>query len=463
MRTLSYSVSTLVLASILSACATTDVESVRGKAAIEAKASLPDLPMNWQTVATEVGDVDVGWVAVFNDLVLSGLVAEAQANNRQLQVAAANVDRAQALARQAGAALSPQLGLSAGGGASGNLDGASLGNLNLGLQASWELDIWGRIQSGEQAAFESAEAARADYTYSQHSLAAAVSRAYFLAIEAKRQLELTQKIVDVLDDTRNIVQVQFDNGVANQQDLSLINSDVASARDSFEAAKGAGRNALRSLEVLLGRYPGADIDVRNSLPPIPAPPGAGIPSEILERRPDLVAAERRIASRINTVYQDKAAKLPSISLSSSLGGSSSALSSLLSPTNLAWKAASNLLLPISDGGRADAQVDLATADQRAAVATYAQTALQAFSEVETTLDAGVVLRNREIALTEAAKEAEIALNIAQLRFDEGETDLLNVLQIQQRLFSAEANQIAIERAQLDQFVSLNLALGGEWN
>ena len=283
-----------------------------------------------------------------------------------------------------------------------------------------------------------------------------------MAIEASRQQELAEKIVAALDETQRIVQLQYDNGLANQQDLSLVKSDAASARDSLAAAQGGRRDALRALELLLGRYPGADIDVRKTLPSTPRAPGAGIPSEILERRPDLVAAERRIAASINNVNQAKAAKLPSLSLSGSFGGSSSGLSSLLSPGNLAWQAASSLLVPIADGGARDAQIEVNTAEQKAAVAQYAQAALTAFGEVESALDSGVVLRQREDALNESVIEAEKALKVAQLRFDEGESDLLDVLQIQQRLFGAEASQIAIERAQLDQFVALNLALGGDW-
>ena len=462
MRFLKITVSLLAIIGFQAGCASTDVESVRNEAKVAATLSLPSMENSWRAAQEKIGEIDVAWVERFRDKTLSRLVDEAQENNRDLQAAAANVERAQALAKQAGAALSPQLGLSAGGGGSGNLDGQSGGNINLGVQASWELDIWGKVRSGSQAAYESEQAAEADYIYSQHSLAAGVARAYFIAIDAGRQEELSEKIVGALGETQRIVQLQYDNGLANQQDLSLVNSDSAKARDSLLAAQGGKRDALRALELLLGRYPGADIEVRTSLPNVPPAPGAGVPSEILERRPDLIAAERRIAASINGVNQAKAAKLPSISLSGSFGGSSNALSSLLNPVNLAWQAASSLLVPIADGGAGNAQIDVASAEQKAAVASYAQAALTAFGEVESALDSGVVLRQREEALGESVSEAEKALQVAQLRFDEGESDLLDVLTIQQRLFGAEASLIAIERAQLDQFVALNLALGGDW-
>ncbi len=462
MRILKSTVSALAVVTMLSACATDTSEIVRAEARNEGRQSLPSTPISWQMAQYSVGNVNVAWIARIGDETLSNLVEEAQVNNRDLQAAAANVERSQALAKQANAALSPQLNLTAGTGGSGNLDGQSGGNFNLGLQASWELDIWGKLRDGKQAAYDSLQAAEADYTFSQFSLAAGVARSYFIAIEANRQENLANKIVETVNETQRIVQLQYDNGLANQQDLSLVKSDAATARDSLLAAQNGKRDALRALELLLGRYPGADIDIRKTLPNVPAAPGAGVPSELLERRPDLIAAERRIAASINGLNQAKAAKLPTLALSGAFGGSSNELSNLLSPTNLAWQAASSLLVPVIDGGARNAQIDLSTAEQKAAVASYAQAALTAFGEVEGALDSGFVLRQREEALRDSVNGAQKALNVAQLRFDEGETDLIDVLTIQQRLFGAEANLIAIERAQLDQFVALNLALGGDW-
>ena len=189
---------------------------------------------------------------------------------------------------------------------------------------------------------------------------------------------------------------------------------------------------------------------------------AGVPSQLLERRPDLVAAERQVAAAFNSVDQAKAAQLPAISLTSSIGGSSDQLANLINPTNLAWTAAGNLVAPLFDGGLRKAQVEEANADQKQAIAAYGQAALEAFQEVETSLDQNVVLRGREEALAESASEANKALNIAQIRYNEGESDLLDVLTIQQRVFTADSNYVSIERERLDEWVTLNLALGGNW-
>ena len=445
----------------LAACASI---TSREEAGAAARASLPDTAEAWAEAQADAGAVQVGWVDAIGDPVLSSLVREAQANNKDLQAAAANVDRAWALARQAGAALEPSVSLTADATRGGVLEGSSQAprGSNVGLALNWELDVWGRIRSGQQAAAASAEAAEADYLFSQYSLAAAVARAYFLSIEAGRQVDVAQKSLDALTETDRIVRVQYDNGMATSQDVALSRSDLAATRSTLAAAQASQRAALRSLEVLLGRYPSADVAVEAGLPQTPGLPPAGLPSDMLERRPDLVSAERQVAASFNSLDQAKAARLPAISLTSTIGGASDQLANTLSPSNLAWTAAGNLVAPLLDGGLRAAQVDEASAEQRQAIAAYGQAALNAFEEVETSLDQNVVLRDREAALREAAEEVNNALDVAQVRYNEGETDLLDVLIIQQRVFTADSNLVSIERERLDEWVTLNLALGGSW-
>ncbi len=445
----------------LTACASITSREEAGGAA---RASLQDIPAAWAAAQESVGDVQVGWIDPFQDETLTKLVREAQANNKNLQSAAANVERSWALARQAGAALKPTVDLTAGGARSGIVDSRTpdASTVNLGLQVNWELDVWGRIRSGQQAAAETAESVEADFRFSQHSLAASVARAYFLAIEAGLLADVTRKSLKALTETNRIVTVQYKHGMASSQDLALSKSDLATAQATLVAAEGSQRDALRALEVLLGRYPGADLTVRTSLPKTPPAPPAGLPSEILERRPDIVAAERQVAAAFNRLDEAKAARLPRISLTSNIGGSSNQLGNLLSPTNVAWTVGGNLVAPLFDGGARRTQVEISTAAQKQAVADYGQAALNAFKELETSLDQSVVLRERDAALNQAAGQARKAFGIAQLRYNEGETDLLDLLTIQRRVFTAESNHIGVERARLDQWVNLNLALGGSW-
>lgn len=422
-----------------------------------------DTPDLWAQAAN-TADIEVAWLDSFKDHTLTKLVEEAQANNKDLQATLARVEQARALAIQAGATLKPSVGLSAGGSRSGNLESSSANrdSVNLGLQVSWEIDVWGRVRAGKRAAAASYEAVLADYESAQLSIAASTAKAYFAAIETKRQAQVLEQSLKALQETERIVTAQHEDGLVTGQDIALTRSDLASTRDSLIAIKASQRDASRSIEFLLGRYPSAELDVKAKLPTPPTIPAAGLPSELLERRPDIIAAERRVAAAFNSIAQAKAARLPSLSLSGTLGGSSDALSDLLDSQNVAWQAGANLLAPIVDGGTRRAQVDIATAEQQQATAAYGQVALKAFSEVEQYLDQGAVLTEREAALRIAFEEAEKAYEIAKFRHEEGETDLLDRLTIQQRVIAAESNLVSVQRLLLDQRINLNLALGGDW-
>ena len=447
----------------LTACATPSVEQVESDVSQAAQQQVPATPAQWQ-MAAESGEVQAGWVDSFNDPELTALVIEAQENNRELAAAAANVDRAWALARQAGAALVPSLAVTGGGVRSGSPSGSvpTSSNLSLGAQVSWEADVWGRIRSGQRAAVAGAQAVEADFRSAQESLAAATAKAYFTAIEANIQADIARETVKILEEMKRIVTVQYDNGTASAQDISLARSDLASARERLTTVESSFRDSVRALEVLIGRYPGATLELRESLPAAPPPPPAGLPSELLERRPDIVAAERRVAAAFNATNQARAARLPTISLTGNASTASNSLSSLLDSSNVGWSAGINLLAPIFDGGVLRENVTIANAEQEQSLAAYGQAATNAFRELESGLDQGVVVQLRIDDLQEASQEAGEAFRIARLRYEEGEEALLNVLTIQQRGISSRSSLSIAERLLLEQRVNLNLALGGGW-
>lgn len=445
-------------------CATPSREAVDAQAARAIETQVPDVPGEWRSAA-DTDPIQINWIESFDDATLVELVQEAQTHNRNLANAAARVDRARALARQAGAQLTPDIGLSAGANRSARLRGAGAAattGLAAGLDVSWEADVWGRVRSGVRAAEDSARAVAADYRFAQYSVAANTATAYFTAIEANLQAEIARDTLRVLSETNRIVKAQYDDGMTSAQDLALAQADLATARERVVALEGAQRNSLRALELLLGRYPGADISVRTTLPAVPATPPAGVPSDLLERRPDVVAAERQVAAAFNAVNQAQAARLPTLSLTGTIGGASDSLSSLLSPSNIAWRLGTNLLAPIFDGGRRREAVNIATAEQTQALAQYGDVALRAFAETETALDQGVALEQRLNELKEATHQASNAYRIAELRYKEGETNLLDLLTIQQRVIAARSTLSSVQRLLLEQRVNLNLALGGSW-
>jgi NodT family efflux transporter outer membrane factor (OMF) lipoprotein len=464
MRVPSRSLFLVSFAGFLAACGVTPTqEQVELDVDQATQQQVPEPPEQWN-LAAESNVVQAGWVESFTDPELTALVIEAQENNRDLAAAAANVDRAWALARRAGATLIPSVSGTGGAVRTGSPSGSVSTNntLTLGAQVSWEADVWGRIRSGQGAAVAGAQAVEADFRFAQESLAAATAKAYFTAIEANLQAEIARETVRILQETQRIVNVQYENGMASAQDISLSRSDLALARERQTTLESSYRDAVRALEVLIGRYPGAVLELRETLPATPQSPPAGLPSELLERRPDLVAAERRVAAAFNATNQSRAARLPTISLTGNASAASSSLSSLLDSSNVAWTAGTNLLAPIFDGGTLRENVNITTAEQEQALALYGQAAISAFQEVETSLDQGEVVQKRIVDLQEAAREAEEAFRIARLRYEEGEEDLLTVLTIQQRGISSKSSLSIAERLQLEQRVNLNLALGGSW-
>ncbi len=459
---------------LLSACAVITLISctssnVQDEESIDAKLAghTTFTPQTWATKVDESQRENarqIDWLEAFKDTLLSDYVAQALSNNQDLIAASANVERAKALAVQAGAQLKPQVNLGFASTGSGAASGSipEMSNQALSAQLNWEVDLWGRISAGQRAAVASAEAAAADYKYAQHSLAAATAKTYFASVEAGQQTAILKGILSSLEETSRIVNVQYKNGLASAQDLALTKSDLAATREQLIALKASQREALRALEVLLGQYPKGDITVNKLLPLLPAMPPPGVPSEILERRPDLIASERRVAAAFNAVKQAKAARLPQLSLTSNIGGASNSLENITDPTNIVWQVAGNLLAPIFDGGTRRAQVDIATAEQKQALASYAQTALNAFSEVETNLDLASTLTEREKELGIALQEAQKAYHIMQLKYKEGEISLIDLLTMQQRVLSANSNKLSVQGLALEQRVNLFLALGGDW-
>ncbi|WP_298309217.1 efflux transporter outer membrane subunit [uncultured Erythrobacter sp.] len=452
----------VAMVGIISGCTTVRAVNDERAATLTAE-STPIAPDHWTSVRERVGEVDVGWIAAFNDPTLTALVEEAQRNNRNLQAAAASVRRANALVRQAGAPLLPAVGASTDATRTEIIDGpGSNSRYSVGLQVTYEVDLWGRIEAGQAAAIASAQAAEADYVFAQYSIAASVARTYFLVIESREQAAVASGIVDALTEIFRIVELRYQYGFASEFDVSLAEADLQSARDSLAAAQNGEIEALRALEALVGRYPAGLLDTADRLPALPHEPGAGLTSELLERRPDIIAAERDVAAALNSLSIARAARLPSLSLSSSIGGASSELENVLDPANIAWTIAGNLLAPIFQGGALDAQVDIAQADVDATVAIYADAAINAFTEVESALDRGVFLRERRGALELAADRSRNALRLSNLQYGQGEIDLFDVLGVQQRVFGAESSLLSLRRAQLNQYIELSLALGGDW-
>lgn len=415
------------------------------------------IPPEWQAGADAGALQADGWLASFNDPALTALVTEALVHNADLQVAAARVEQAGGMLRVASAGLLPSLSLP--GTYSGDSGGG--GGLNaIFLNASLELDVWGRVRYGKAAAKAEAEAAEADFGYARQSLAATVAKSWYLAIEAELQRALTDDALRAANELHRIAGERFRIGVGDEGAVAEAAANVGSTADKLRQTVQARDEALRALELLLGRYPSAEIAIAPALAPMPGPLPAGLPSQLLERRPDVIAAELRVAAAFNRVGEAKAARLPRISLTAGLSSISSDLVVLKDRDNPKFGFGANLFAPLFQGGALQAQVDISNAEQKQAMAEYALIAQRSFGEVENALGAEISLREREQLLVGNITDNERALEIAKVQYRVGKVDLRTVQQRELALVSARTTLLRVRTDRLAQRANLFLALGG---
>jgi NodT family efflux transporter outer membrane factor (OMF) lipoprotein len=418
------------------------------------------VPAQWTATGAASGAVLDNWLATFRDDQLAAAVTDAIAHNADLQVGAARVEQAQLYARLAGAKLYPSVDLLARGG--GKLSGDSSGLQGAALTASWELDLWGRVRYGRAAAAADADSARADFEYARQSIAAQVAKTWFLTTEAAMQANLARVSIQSSEELVRLAESRAKVGAGNEQEVYEARAAVGTYRDALRQIELAEQQSLRALEILLGRYPAAAAKVTARLPQQPGAVPGGLPSELLERRPDVIAAERRVAAAFNRVHEAKAARLPKISLTTGVSAVSSELFLLKERDNPIWNFGANLLAPIFTGGALKTQVEIRTAEQRQALAAYAAVGLRAFGEVESALAAEIAARDRETILAETLGANQRALELVQTQFKVGSTDLRFVTHRQLSLSATEAALLRVQAEQRVQRVNLHLALGGNF-
>lgn len=416
------------------------------------------VPPQWAGAPTAPGEVAKGWLGQFNDPELERLVAEAIVHNPDLQLAAARVEAAEASARAAGAALYPQVNLLGRGG--GKMGGDSTGLQGIGLFASWEIDLWGRVRAGRAAATAQYEATALEHQYARESIAALVAKSWFLAREAAVQRAIAADMVQSAQSLTDLSRERVRVGKADELEVSQAEASVLSYRDVELQADTARLNALRAIEILAGRYPSASVQPGVTLPALPAAVPAGLPSQLLERRPDVQAAERRVAMAFYRTQEAQAARLPTISLTANVSSVSSELFVLKNRDNPVWSAGGSLLAPIFNAGALQAQVDVRTAEQKAAIAEYARVGSRAFGEVESALSTAFNLDTRADVLARAVRANESALGYTRVRYDVGSGDLRGVQQQLLALHAARTTLVHVQAERLIQRVNLHLALGG---
>jgi len=420
------------------------------------------------------------WWQEFGDETLNTLVADALTHNHDLTAAAARVLEARALHGGSQSALWPTIEI--GGTAARNKSSEELvfgptalySNLfDASATGRYEADLWGRLSRGKEAALATLMASEQDRRAVAQSLIAEVVRTWLTIRELHLQVLLTERTVGNFQHNLSTVSERYRRGLVSPLDVHLASQNLAAAQAVDPVFHQQLSEAKRRLEILVGRYPAGAIqasDLDNAdgfldaeiMPaPLAAVP-AGLPSELLDRRPDLQAAEQRLHSAVARIGEAKGALYPRLSLTASAGTKSREFADLFtSPTDV-WSLAGNLFMPLINRGATKAQIKAAEARAQRATASYRKAVLTAFGEVENALDQDIYQAQQEVHLTDSAKYAQRSVELAQDRYRRGLDNLLVTLESQRRLFNAESQLLTTQRVRRTARVNLIVALGGPW-
>lgn len=455
MKILSNSVSVLVLAFALGACATTPPPTVKPE----------DMPKAYQAPAPDSDkQVSADWWKSFDSKELTAFIDEAHTGNLDIATAAARLEEAQAQAGTATSALFPSVSVTGSAGQDGKHGTKPTNSFGLNGAASYELDVWGENFNGYRAGREGARAALYYQDTTLITTDASVANAYFTVLALRERIDVARKNVEAAKRILAITQAKVSNGVLSNLELAQQTATVLGEEATIPALEEKEREGLNALAILLGRMPGTLKVEAASLENLAAPPvQAGMPATLLTRRPDIKQAESNLMAAHADLDAARAAFLPGVSLSAGGGWSKSVMTGLISPQTLAWNLGASVVQTIFDGGRLTSSRDYYKGREHELLASYRSAVLSALSDTETQLGSVSAYSDQERLTTEEVKNAQEAFRISELQYREGVVDLLTVLQAQQTLFSAQDSLIQIKLSRLQSGVGLYRALGGGWD
>lgn len=427
------------------------------------------IPASWSSeTASSTWPADDWWQS-YDSVPLEHLMQRARAGNLDLASAASRLLQADAQLRQSGAALLPQLGAGVSANRSDSL--RSDGNGDTGrdiysatLNASYEVDFWGRNRALVNSARANLQASQFDSATLALSIDASVASTWFQLLENQRRLTLARDSLSIAEQVLELVEARYRYGAADSLEVSQQRTLVAQLQAALPGLEQSSLQLRNSLALLLGTSPDAVLPTPGSLEQIQPPEiGAGLPIELLTRRPDIRASEARLVAANADLTAARAALLPGIQLTGQFGAQSLALSGLLSNPASAWSLAAGLTQPIFQGGRLRAQVDLSEARQEELLIDYRRTLLTALGDVDTALGAVQQARIRHGFLQQANTEAELAFNLAETRYRAGAITLQTLLDTQRTWYQSQDNLVQQRSGWLQATVDLYRALGGGWS
>ncbi len=416
----------------------------------------------WQRAAVSEAVPDTRWWEVFDDEELNRLMLALDASNPSLEQAQARYQQAQANLRQTRSGFFPQLDLSSSAGRSGNQGGVD-NSYSLSANAAWEVDVWGRIRRETESGTAATQASKADMAATRLSLQSTLAQTYirYRALEATERLLM--QTVEAYARSLQINQVRVQAGYSPLSDAASARSQLENARTSLLAQARQKALLFHSLAVLTGQPPANfALQAGASWPEQPAIPTA-IPTALLTQRPDITAAERRMAQANAQIGVAQAAWLPSFSLSASGGYRAAQLSDWFSAPAQFWSLGPALALSLFDAGGRAARVDAAKADYLLQVAAYRESVLTAIREVEDALAEVYGLEQEQASNARSLQAARESLVLMQNQFEAGLVDYLSLAQVETNLLSVERNELDLASERMQAAIRLLVALGGGWD
>ena len=437
------------------------------------------LPSSYQS-KLDVIDSDTNWIKeISKDGKLEKLIEEVLLNNWDFKKAATNVQRAAANAKISASKKYPKfsgglggartersfLGFPFGGDqesseARPRVSKSLFSSYGMSLDMNWEIDLWGRMRTGQEALIAEFEASSSELRGFKSSLAGQTAKIWFALLGAKEQEELAKRSLASFKKTQRMLRDAFDAGNGAASQIRLAASDVEVAVALLEQRKAQVRAAARQLEILLGRYPGGVIKASGGLPRMPPPPPPGIPSDLLNRRTDIIAAERRLAAADRRIKEAKLALFPQISLTGSRGTTSEKLRDLTDSAFGVWNIGGQAGQQFFRAGEVLANVKLRQIMKTEAYIDYQSEVLEALREVETCLDNEVILRNRWNALVLAEDNLIEAYKRSVEEYRGGIGTSTNLLLTQRQMLSVSSQVLEMRRIRLENRINLHLTLGG---
>lgn len=409
---------------------------------------------------------DAGWWHSFGSPELNQLIERAFAGSPDLLVAAERVFQAEQQVRVAGASLFPSLNLSGSTGERRADDGDARNrseSTSAGLNIRYEVDLWGRVRAAQEEAAASYQATAYEYDSARLSLASTVATTWFRLVALEEQLRVARDNLAIAERTEEIVDARYRNGAASLAELLRQQTAVLNQRASLEPIALEYRQTRSALAVLVGTSPlGFEVSSPQSLMDLALPMvDAGLPADLLTRRPDLASAEAQLQAADANLAQARSAWLPSVSLGLDAGVSTASLASLANPVEtLGWTL--SLAQNLFDGGARDAQTAISESRRRALVEDYRGAILTALQETDDALDRLQTSQRREALQRTVSERAESALELTDLRYRAGSDELLTLLDAQRTLFQTRDQLVQLRLARLQATVDLYKALGGGW-